>query len=197
MTSTIDPAILFRPRARLRVGVTGHRVGDKLPSEAIPRIAETVKRLIDALHHGLDEVAAANRDLFAAEAPELVVVSSLAEGADRIVAERGLAAGAALEVVLPAPRAEYELDFPTADSKADFRGLLARSAAVFELEATGGAFGEKRGYEAAGLIMLAHSDLLIAIWDEGEAAGIGGTAAIVEHAVNEGAPVMLINPATP
>ena len=45
--------------------------------------------------------------------------------------------------------------------------------------------------------MLAHCDLLVAVWDEGEAAGIGGTGAIVEQAVSEGAPVLLINPASP
>jgi len=121
----------------------------------------------------------------------------MAEGADRIVAAQGLAHGASLEIVLPSPRADYETDFESEASKRAFRDLLKSADAVFELASPPGRLGEKRGYEAAGLVMLAHADVLITIWDEDEAAGIGGTGAIVERAVNEGAPVLLINPAAP
>ncbi|HLI65615.1 MAG TPA: hypothetical protein VKU90_04550 [Caulobacteraceae bacterium] len=197
MTSPPDAPNAYRPRAHLRVGVTGHRPGPKLPPETEPAVSAAVQRLFAALARDLGAIAAAHADAFAAAPPQLVVISSLAEGADRIVAERGLEAGATLEVVLPAPRAEYETDFEDPASKAGYQALLARATSVFELEATPGALGGKRGYEAAGLVMLAHTDLLIAIWDEGEPAGIGGTGAIVEHAVNEGCPVMLINPAAP
>lgn len=197
MTPTAQPLERFKPRARLRIGVTGHRTGPKLPAETQPKVAETVGRLIGQLRQALETVVAADAAAFADEAPELVVVSNLAEGADRIVAEQALARGAVLESVLPAPRADYATDFEGEVSRAAFDQFLKRAHAVFELDDSPGRFGEKRGYEAAGLIMLARSDLLITVWDEGEAAGVGGTAAIVEHAVNEGAPVFLINPAQP
>jgi hypothetical protein len=45
--------------------------------------------------------------------------------------------------------------------------------------------------------MLDASDLLITVWDEGPAAGIGGTAIIVEQAARRGMPIVLINPAAP
>jgi hypothetical protein len=185
----------LRPRARLRVGVTGHRPGPKLPAKAEPVIKATVERLIAQLSPTLAGVVGETPWAFAAQPAELAVVSSLAEGADRIVAEAGLAASARLEVVLPAPKAIYQRDFATEASKAEFLALLSRASSVFELDVAAGPLGAKRGYEAAGLAMLAHADLLIAVWDEGEAAGIGGTAVIVERAVNEGAPVLLINPA--
>jgi hypothetical protein len=187
----------MRPRVRLRVAVTGHRPGPKLPAKARAAIARTVDRVFQSLSEGLAPAMGDARWAFGASGPELVVVSALAEGADRIVAEAGLRAGADLEVVLPSPRADYELDFSTQTSKARFRGLLSRAKTVFELDRPGGPLSRKRGYEAAGLIMLGHADILIAIWDEGEAAGIGGTANIVGQAVSEGAPVLLISPARP
>ena len=153
--------------------------------------------MFKSLSEGLEPSIEGSRWAFGADAPELKVVSALAEGADRIVAEAGLRAGAGLEFVLPATRAVYEQDFETEASKAQYRSLLARAETVFELDRPSGPLSQKRGYEAAGLIMLGHADILIAVWDEGEAAGIGGTANIVGQAVSEGAPVLLINPAAP
>ncbi len=190
-------ASVCKPGACLRVGVTGHRTGDKLPAEVEPLVRRTVDSLLLAMKTALDEAVADDRAAFAAREPELVVISSLAEGADRIVAEAGLAASAALDVVLPKPRAAYEGDFATEASKAEFRDLLGRARTVFELAQPQDALAEKRGYETAGLIMLAQTDILLAIWDRGEAAGIGGTAEIIEQAIAEGAPVLAINPQTP
>ena len=187
----------MRPNVRLRVGVTGHRPGPKLPDEAHAAIAKTVRRVFEALSTQLPPTMADLRWAFGPDEARLGVVSSLAEGADRIVAEAGLGAGASLEVVLPSTRAVYEEDFETEASKIEFRDLVARAQSVFELDRPGGRLDRKRGYEAAGLVMLAHTDILIAVWDEGEAAGIGGTANIVAQAVIEGAPVFLINPNAP
>ncbi|HEY5009066.1 MAG TPA: hypothetical protein VII42_13765, partial [Caulobacteraceae bacterium] len=187
----------YRPRACLRVGVTGHRTGPKLPDEVAPAVRATVERLFVQMNQAFADTVAAAQWAFGNEPPELVVVSALAEGADRIVAEAGLGNGAALEVVLPAGRDFYEHDFESVGSKAAYRALLTNARSVFELNSPEGTLAEKRGYEAAGLIMLAHSDILIAVWDGGEAAGIGGTANIVQQAVSEGMPILLINPAKP
>jgi hypothetical protein len=182
---------------RLRVGVTGHRPGPKLPDAARPAIASSIKAIFDALAAGLDSALNGSHWAFSAKSAELMVVSALAEGADRMVAHTALDAGLPLEVVLPATRTVYERDFASEGSKAEFRALLASARSVFEVDRPAGPLGQKRGYEAAGLIMLGHADLLIAVWDEDEAAGIGGTANIVAQAVSEGAPVLLINPAEP
>ena len=66
---------------------------------------------------------------------------------------------------------------------------------MFELD--GAAEQRARAYEAAGFVMLANIDLLIAIWDGEEAAGIGGTAQIVSRAIADGIPVVWIEPASP
>jgi hypothetical protein len=123
------------------------------------------------------------------------IVSSLAEGSDRIVAEAGLAAGFDLEVVLPLGRAEYVHDFETQESRARLEQMLARASAVFELAGT--ADERPCAYEAAGFVMLANIDLLIAIWDGEKPAGIGGTAQIVSRAIADGVPIVWIDPANP
>lgn len=128
-------------------------------------------------------------------ASALVIVSSLAEGSDRIVAAAGLAAGFALQAVLPFEKAEYERDFETPMSRSEFEELLGRACDVFELD--GAADERPRAYEAAGLFMLANIDVLVAIWDGGVAAGIGGTAQMVERAIADGIAVVWIEPSHP
>jgi hypothetical protein len=170
----------------LRIGVSGHRVPPKLPEESEAPLRAHIDRILAA-------VAATARKADTASA--LVIVSSLAEGSDRIVAEAGLAAGFALQVVLPFNRAEYARDFETQTSRSEFEQLLASACDVFVLG--GDAEERPRAYEAAGLFMLANIDVLIAIWDGEVAAGIGGTAQIVERAIADGIVVVWIEPIHP
>jgi len=168
----------------LHIGVSGHRVPPKLPEDSEAPLRVLIDRMLAA-------IAAAARK--ANTAP--VIVSSLAEGSDRIVAAAGLAAGFALQAVLPLEKAEYERDFETQMSRSEFEELLARAGDVFELD--GNAHERPRAYEVAGLFMLANIDVLIAIWDGAVAAGIGGTAKIVERAVADGIAVVWIEPSHP
>jgi len=170
----------------LRIGVSGHRVPPKLPEESEAPLRALVDRTLAA-------IAATARK--ANTASTLIIVSSLAEGSDRIVAAAGLAAGFALQAVLPFERAEYERDFETPMSRSEFEELLGRACDVFELD--GAADERPRAYEAAGLFMLANIDVLVAIWDGGVAAGIGGTAQIVERAIADGIAVVWIEPSHP
>ncbi|MEP7030836.1 MAG: hypothetical protein ABI830_07880, partial [Pseudolabrys sp.] len=178
-----------------------------MPSEAEVPIRSTVDRVLAAVA----EAAGAEQKKYLTRWPaiapysptetsspanaELVIVSSLAEGADRIVADSGRTAGFALEAVLPFSRIEYANDFATPESKAAFEGHLTHSIAVFELD--GKPDMRPRAYEKAGAVMLANIDLLITIWNGGEADGIGGTAHMVSQAIADGIPVVWINPAEP
>lgn len=170
----------------LRIGVSGHRVPPKLPEESEAPLRALVDRTLAA-------IAVTARKANTASA--LVIVSSLAEGSDRIVAAAGLAAGFALQAVLPFEKAEYERDFETPMSRSEFEELLGHACDVFELD--GAADERPRAYEAAGLFMLANIDVLVAIWDGGVAAGIGGTAQMVERAIADGIAVVWIEPSHP
>jgi hypothetical protein len=170
----------------LRIGVSGHRLPPKLPEESEAPLRALIDRMLAAI---VDAAREANT------ASALVIVSSLAEGSDRIVAAAGLAAGFALQAVLPFDRAEYERDFETQMSRREFEELLGRARDVFELD--GEADQRPRAYETAGLFMLANVDVLIAIWDGAVAAGVGGTAQIVERAIADGIVVVWIEPSHP
>jgi hypothetical protein len=187
------------PPSRLRVGVSGHRVPPKLPADSVAPVRALLDRILTTMVDAgrkLERHRIANAGGNAGDvAAEFVVVSSLAEGADRIVAEAGLAAGFALQAVLPFNAAEYARDFETQASRAAFERLLNRAAAVFDLN--GAADQRPRAYEAAGLFMLANIDLLFAIWDGKIAAGVGGTADIVKRAVADGLLVVWIEPIHP
>lgn len=187
--------VLPLPRAFLRIGVTGHRIGAKFSDAAAAEVRKTIDRLLADMARLAGEAVARDAWAFVSATPVLSTVSALAEGSDRIIAEAGLAAGHGLNVILPFERGDYRNDFETAESRAAFDSLLARAGAVFELD--GNRATAARAYEAAGLLMLANADIVIAIWDQLPADGVGGTALIVEHAVAEGVPVILIDPRAP
>ncbi len=187
------------PPIRLRIGVSGHRVPPKLPEDAAAPLRAELDLILAAIINAarsveneyLSQVPARE----AAMARDFVIVSSLAEGADRIVAAAGLEAGCRLRAVLPLARAEYARDFETAASRDEFDQLLARAFEIVELD--GAADQRPRAYEAAGLFMLANIDVLVAIWDGEIAAGVGGTAQIVDRAVADGTMVLWMEPTHP
>lgn len=166
-------------RTTFRIGVTGHR---SLPAGAGFRacLESAVARAI-ALADG--------------DAAELVIVSALAEGADRLVVEIARArAQVALEAILPMEAAEYELDFAGEASRRAFRALLGCARDVRVTPARG---SRDDRYHEAGLAMLARIDLLLAVWDGQPARGRGGTAEIVSHALDRGVPVLWISTSEP
>jgi hypothetical protein len=180
-----------KPKAILRIGVTGHRPGAKLAADD-GAILKQVTEILEIICVQTHAVAARHVWAFANDIPLVSVISSLAEGADRIVASAGLTLNLPLRGILPFHRDEYQKDFAADRSKHEFSALLARADAVLELD--GQRSAEARAYEAAGLTMLANSDILIGIWDRRPPEGLGGTALIVERAISEGVPVILVDP---
>ena len=163
---------------RLRVGVTGHR-----------SIDENDPTIIDAVRGALGQINERRRSGTAATPVDLIVVSALAEGADRLVARQAMLDGAGLEVVLPLPRDDYLGDFASAESRAEFCTLLGQAAAVTELAAGG---SRDEAYERAGRVVVDRSDVLLALWDGRAAQGRGGTAEIVAYARQQHVPVLRI-----
>src|SRR5512145_489183 len=107
----------YRYSVPLVVAVTGHR--DLRPAE-IPGIRVRVREfLVELRDHYPDRAVS--------------VMSTLAEGADRLVADEALALGLALTVPLPMPRHLYLQDFDSAESRAEFDRLCAAAVDVFEL----------------------------------------------------------------
>lgn len=121
---------------------------------------------------------------------ELEVWSSLAEGADRVIARQLLERGAALIAVLPLEPDDYRRDFTATESLAEFDHLLARAHQVHIVDP--GEPTREAAYEAAGLAVVDAVDVLIALWDGGGSRGRGGTAEIVDEARRRGREVVVV-----
>jgi len=156
----------------LVIAVTGHR--DLVPAE-IPGIRERVRELLTDLHRRYPE-------------RRLRVMSPLAEGADRLVADEALALGVELIVPLPMPREVYIRDFATEKSVREFDRLceaadeilhlpLARRNTLEDIADHGPA--RDLQYAQVGIFLCAHCHILLAIWDGKLTGDLGGTGQVV------------------
>ncbi len=177
-----------RPRLVVQVGVTGHR-----PNRLSPNVAAGLPGQCDQVLRAIAALASRAHDplLHSPQPPLLRILSPLAEGSDRIVAEAGLALGADLQCPLPFHADEYCRDFAGEASRDEFHALLAKASAVFEADGTRDE--ESAAYERIGRIVLEQSDFLIAVWDGEPAAGRGGTTQIVEEALSQNVPVVWLH----
>jgi hypothetical protein len=158
-------------RVSLVIGVTGHR--DLVPTE-IPAITMQVERFFDIL---------------AAQFPDLpmMVLTPLAEGADRLVGDVARARGYDVVNLLPMPAPIYELDFE-GESLDEF-AAHKEAGEVIELPLVDGTAVEDLAqpglardlqYAQLGVYLAAHSHILLAIWDGKPSQATGGTAQVVE-----------------
>lgn len=146
----------------LTVGVTGHR---QIAGDCMQAIGTAVVAILEGVRTK------------APDAP-LLLLTGLAEGADRLVARLALDRfGAELVVVLPRAAESYRNDFTTAESKEEFDRLLASARLVVTCPEDNP--DPTVGYAWAGNFTALHCHLLIALWDGDEARGDGGTAEIV------------------
>jgi hypothetical protein len=164
----------------------------------LPQIHSAVREVLTFVRSFTQNLVSSNQG-YAKRVLELRIISSLAEGADRLVAEEGLNPdlGFKLQCPLPAHRDEYRRDFTEPSSKEEFDQLLGQANAVFELNGQrAGTWLESGSYEAVGRVTLAQSDMLIAVWD-GEEGKPGGTAQMVREAQQAGIPTIRIAPQNP
>jgi hypothetical protein len=176
------------PRAVLAVGITGHR---DLGANA-PAIAATLDTLFATLSRAVR--AAGQNEFFSKAEPLVRAVTMAAEGADLLGAQAAEHAGSAVVCVLPFPFEEYQRDFsPPARDIA--RAILERADAQFVLP--GSPAEGARSYERANEIILANIDVLVAVWNEKRANGRAGTGEMVQSAVSQRIPVILITPSDP
>ena len=159
-------------RTELIVGVTSHR--DLDPTQ-MPVLREQLRAAFAELRERYPELS-------------LVLLSALAEGGDRLVAEVALDFGARLVVPLPLPLALYREDFASQTSKVAFDTLLAGAEIISiacderELDVLRQAGPARdRQYLQAGLFVANHCHVLFALWDGRNESGLGGTAQVVRY----------------
>lgn len=176
-----------RPPFGFSVGVTGHRA-EAVGRHTIDEASEKVKAVIAELARAGEAIRERNARFFDDGPTQRRFISSLADGADQLAAEIALDHGFSLETILPFPVEVYATDFTNTDDAAEFRDLLGRASCRLELP--GARDNSLDAYVSAGRAVVAHADLIVALWDGEPARGRGGTAEIVEHALRRGLPVI-------
>lgn len=162
------------------IGVTGHR---DIPEHAFPLIRKQISEIIHRIRQDY---------LGLSSNTPIVIMSSLAEGADQIVAQVAITHGCSLIVPLPMDVNEYRKDFiysEVPNALDQFNHLLSCADNIITMSKPDmisdddiGADSRFRAeqYRQAGLYINHHSHILLALWDcnDGEIK-VGGTADIV------------------
>ncbi len=153
----------------LVIGVTGHR---ELREEDRVPLAAAVRKVLDELKSICPHTP-------------LLLLSSLAEGADRLVAEVALEKEIRARLIVPLPMEQtlYEQDFKTEASREEFRSLLQQAEQCFDLSSLykKAQKGHDYQYRRAGQYIALHCQLLIALWDGNDTNRIGGTSEIMSY----------------
>jgi hypothetical protein len=162
-------------------GVSGHR---DLVSTDLPELRKQIRLIFDHYRSAYPDAS-------------FRLLSPLAEGADRVAAEVALTSDVQVWVPMPMAQPEYERDFTTAESLADFRRLLDAAHSRWEMNdgsrnpalLTDGAVRAQR-YAAVGDYIAQKSHVLILLWDGRHNLKLGGTSWVMkrrEHWVNAAA----------
>jgi len=149
------------------IGITGHR--DIVQTF---QLKQDIRQLFTNLYNQEQEVQ---------------LLSPLADGADRLVADIYLEVfkdKAHLIVPMPFDKKRYMEDFDS-ESKEEFLEYLKIAKSVIEVENTQGCH-----YKSVGVYVADKSDILLALWDGTFNAKSGGTGDIVAYAKDEGKEVI-------
>ena len=187
-----------RPCATIRIGAIGHRNID----DTNGKIAGTVKTVLSLVRRSAEE--ALKQPDVRERWPDLVIVSPLAEGADRLIARAGIELNCRLGAILPFDIPDYEATFDPVDRSkaiADFRALLDTAApphgyGVLVLDGDAAA-GPPRdaAFANCARAVTRRSDILIAILAKDRTDSRTGCS--VREAVDIGVPVVVIDPRQP
>ena len=158
----------FDGRVPIVLGVTGHR-------DISPNAIKRIKQQLNDAFYELKQ--------YYPNTP-LVLITPLAEGADRLVADIALEHDVELCVALPMSSDEYQKDFSSPESRKRFTDLLQASKGCHVI--TGFDPEQQRDlcYANVGRWLVDHSDILIALWDGQMNELSGGTGEVVQYALN-------------
>lgn len=173
----------------LVIGFTGHRA---FPGEDVSAIERMVREIYQTLRTKYPSTP-------------IVLLTSLAEGADRFGAHIAIELGIEFIVPLPMKPEIYEADFASEESKQEFQYLLTKSSRWFALPLVEGVTNEsisEPGYDRnlqyaqVGAYLARYSQILIAVWDGIPVELLGGTSMVVNYKL-QGIPEIFGPPQSP
>lgn len=155
----------------MRVGITGHQ---RLPHD-------------DDWIWVKDEMSKIIKDLPA----KVTGVTSLAAGADQLFADLILKNDGMIYVVVPFEG--YEESFEKLEDRNRYHDMRVSG---MKIEVLPRKISDEESYLAAGQKVVDLSNMMIAVWNGKPAAGLGGTADIVDYALQKKKQLYHINPLT-
>lgn len=174
----------------LNVGITGHRahlLGGKIIDNLGPVVDQVFRELREAALRVQD-----SEDAFCSATPaELRLHTALASGADQIAAKSARSTGYQVRALLPFSADEYRQDFEIGDELDQFDGALDAADEIVALP--GDRSAPEDAYVLVGKELIEAADVIVAIWDGEQGRGPGGTAHVVELALQSSVPVIHID----
>lgn len=169
--------------SKVVISITGHRL---LTPEQKAKVKPVVKKAIENIMFTVKEHDTASF---------FTGLSPLAEGADTLFAEVIREMGLPLKVMLPFEREEYMKDFSSDQVRHEFDALYDRIDKA-DKRVTGSVKNAPvdQLYLEMGIKLVDETEFLIALWNEKAGNGKGGTADIVEYALEKKKNILLINP---
>lgn len=149
-------------------GITGHQRIE--PPESVDWVAHMIEEFVSShsVHQGL---------------------TCLADGADQLFANKLIQVQIPFTAVIPC--SNYEDAFSSRAAAEHYRKLLARAAAIDQLQYDA---PSSEAFMEAGKRVVDRCDVLLAVWDGEDSAGYGGTADVVSYAKRRKTPVYQLEP---
>jgi hypothetical protein len=180
-TPTATPALL-------NVGITGHRA-----TVLTAPLVRTLRPAVFTIFSQLRDAALKHRqpETESSAQPRLHLHTALASGADQIAAICAQSSGYFVRAILPFEAHEYREDFAVGDELDLFEEAVAEADEVVVLP--GHRSDANAAYVAVGKMLVRTADIMIAIWDGELGKGPGGTAHVVDLALESSVPVIHVD----
>jgi hypothetical protein len=174
----------------LNVGITGHRSG-VLTAPLVRTLRPIVFTVFRELREATLRIQQSEDEFCSSTAARLRLHTALASGADQIAAICGRSSGYFVRALLPFEACEYRKDFEIGDELDSFQQALEAADEIVALP--GDRTSPEGAYVLVGESLVETADILIAIWDGEAGKGPGGTAHVVELAMQASVPVIHID----
>ncbi len=205
------------PPMTLRIGVAGHR--DLSAIEDLDNLRNRIRAIYDDIYDVIQNISPQNskntvaQTIYQNNAEAVIrIISSLAEGADRLCIEKKTAGNQKgvvtfeheLACILPFSKENFEQDFLPENSIVDHHnGTVSEFNAILEkigygkpeaqvIELDGDPAKRDEAYYHCSKLLVEHSDILIAVYD-GDDSKDEGTTATVNAAKQHGIPVIHVS----
>lgn len=171
----------------LTVGITGHRA-TVLTAPLVRTLRPAVFTIFSQLRDAALRLRQPEAEGSNSTSPRLHLHTALASGADQIAAICAQSSGYFVRAILPFEAHEYRKDFAVGEELDLFEQAVAEADEVVVLP--GDRSDADAAYVGVGKMLVRSADIMIAIWDGELGKGPGGTAHVVELALQSSVPVI-------